>query len=103
MAQTGDPNEAFLADVARARSTDGSVAGGLERVVRMAQTAALVHEADSLGAIRPDLLDEDPEYKAAVQARRKARVVAALIRPTGPVRRLSKVGVVVRREQLGLG
>lgn len=98
MAQTGR-EETLLEGVARTRSTDGSVNGGLERVVRMAQSAALVHEAQSLAEIRPDLADEeqfvDPE-------RRTRMLTAALIRPTGPRMRLSKIGVVVQRINLGL-
>jgi hypothetical protein len=100
MAQTGDQNASFLAEVARARETDGNRAGGLERVVRMAQSAALVHEAQSLGAIRPDLVDEEPMQRTA--AGQRARVLSRLIRPTGPVFRRSPIGVAITREQIGL-
>lgn len=77
-------------------------APGLSRVVNMAREAEKIHAAESLGAIRPDLLDEDPEYARLVAAQRKARVLAAAIRPTGPRYRLSKIGVVRKRIELGL-
>jgi hypothetical protein len=91
--------EAYLTDVFRARSGDGAVDGGLERVVKMAQTAALVHNATSLAEIRPDLADEEV---AVDPDRTKRRLVRTLIRPTGPRRRLNQVQYVVQRERLGL-
>ena len=90
-----DPNAGFLADVARARANDGSRDGGLERVVRMAQSAAVMHEATSLAQIRPDLADEEPTVDLRVRP-------IDLVRPSGPVRRLSRLGIVKRRIDLGL-
>ncbi len=103
MAKTGNPilDPSYLADIARARGTDGAVPGGLERVVKMATAAARAHEAKTLGDIRPDLADEDVDFHAN-SVLEKRRLMRALIRPTGPVSRLSKVGVVVRRMNLGL-
>ncbi len=102
MAQTGSLSDAELAEIAHTRATDGNSAGGLERVVRMAQAAAVTHSALSLAEIRPDLADEDPEMDAAQRRAVKGRLLAALIRNSGPVHRLSRVGIVKRRIDLGL-
>lgn len=79
------------------KARDGNSPGGLERVVRMAQAAARLHQAENLADLRPDLAEEDPSFEVPKQS-----ILRALIRPTGPRFRLSKIGVVVKREQIGL-
>jgi hypothetical protein len=122
MAKTG-PADAFDAEIADARaSTDAAIralpemlqpmaremvaagrAGtpdaGLLRVVGMSRDADRVQGAQSLADIRPDLADEE----RFVDPERKTRLLKhALIRPTGPRRRLSPLEVVLQRSRVGL-
>lgn len=86
-----------LAEIARARATDGSGPNAaLARVVRMSQRQDVFASAETLGAIRPDLAGEDADPEVAKRARRRS-LLRALIEPTGPRWRLSRHGIVKAR------